>query len=90
MPPHANLERLIGAALVDGEFRATLLTSPARAATDFGLSIEEVNELEAANAGTLEELASHIYAWISRLPQPRRGVARRWAQDGHIAARVAV
>jgi hypothetical protein len=90
MLPHANLERLIGTALVDGEFRTALLSSPATAATEFGLTDEELGVLEAANASTLEELAGFVHAWISRAPQPRRNSPHRCALDGYQTVRVAV
>ncbi len=90
MPPHANLERLIGRALVDGEFRAALLHAPASAAAGFGLSREELRVLEAACASTLEELAGFIHAWTSQLPHARRTASRRWPLDSQQAFRVAV
>ena len=90
MPPHVNLERLIGTAVVDVEFRRALLDSPTEAATAFELSSEELAVLEAAHATTLEELASHIYAWIARMPRPRRPVPRLWAFDDFQPARAAV
>ncbi len=90
MPPHANLERLIGAAIVDREFRAALLDAPVEVASGFGLSGEELQLLESANASTLEELAGYIHAWISKMPRPRRAAPRRWALDGLPETRVAV
>ncbi|HEX9016276.1 MAG TPA: Franean1_4349 family RiPP [Chloroflexota bacterium] len=90
MPPHANLEKLIGTALVDGEFRSNLLDSPVAAATGFELTREEMEVLKSAHASTLEELADFIYSWISSLPRPQRATQRRWAFDGGTGVRVAV
>lgn len=90
MPPHANLERIIGTALVDGEFRSNLLDSPAAAAAGFELTYEEMEVLRSAHAGTLEELADIVYSWISSLPRPHRAAQRRWAFEGVTGARVAV
>ena len=90
MLPHANLERVIGAALIDHEFRAALLKSPAEAASGFGLSDEEVGILKSDGAATLEELAAYIYAWINKVSQPRRGSTHRWPVEGYPLTRVAV
>ena len=90
MLPHANLERLIGTALVDREFCAALLRSPVEVAIGFGLSDEEVGILKSASASTLEDLAGYIHAWMNQAPQPRRGANRRWAVEGYPLARVAV
>ncbi len=90
MPSHKELERLIGAAIVDGEFRASLLDSPLTAASGFSLSAEELDALGASDAGSLEELAAHLYAWITKAPKPRRALSTRWTLEGYQAARVAV
>lgn len=90
MPSHGNLERLVGAAIVDGEFRASLLDSPLSAASAFGLSAEELAMLESAKASTLEDLAAHIHAWVTNAPKPRRMTFPRSALEGYQAARIAV
>ena len=89
MPPHEELERLIGTAVVDGGFRATLLESPEAASEGFDLTPEELAALVSANARTLEELAAHLYAWIVQAPQPRRA-AVRWLLDNQRTTRIAV
>lgn len=90
MASHKELERLIGAAIVDGEFRTSLLESPLAAASGFDLSAEELAALDSAGANSLEELAALIHAWITNAPNPKRTVATRWALDGYQAARIAV
>ncbi len=90
MPPTMNLERLIGTAVVDREFRALLLQSPLSAAQGFGLSADELDILRSACADTLEDLAAHIHAWITKAPAPRRPMPNRWGGEDHLSARVAV
>ncbi len=90
MPSHPELERLIGTAIVDGEFRASLLESPTTAAADFSLSAEELDVLSSAAGDSLEELAAHLYAWITMAPKFRRAPAIRWALESYQAARIAV
>ncbi len=89
--PHSNLERVIGAALVDHEFADSLLRSRgAAAATDFDLSTEELEVLNSANADTLEGLAAHVHAWITNAPKPRRPASSRLPAEGLKSTRVAV
>ena len=92
MPSHKELERLLGTAVVDGEFRASLLESPAATAlaSGFGLSPEELEALRSADVGSLEELAAHLHAWITKAPKPRRAQTTHWTLDGHQSARMAV
>ncbi|MHB1158878.1 MAG: Franean1_4349 family RiPP [Chloroflexota bacterium] len=90
MASHKELERLIGAAIVDGEFRMSLLEAPLAAASGFDLSAEELAALNNAGASSLEELAAHIHAWVTNAPKPKRTVATRWMLDGYQAARIAV
>ncbi len=90
MPSNRELERLIGTAIVDEEFRANLLESPAAAASGFNLSDEELDVLSSSGAESLEELANHIYAWITNAPKPRRSTATHWTPDGYQTSRVAV
>ncbi len=87
---YRNLERLIGTALIDGEFGAALLRSPVVAASGFDLSSEEMDVLNSANADTLEDLAAHIHAWITRVPKPRRTASHRWTLDDYQDGGVAV
>ena len=92
MPPlsHGNLERVIGTALIDRDFRGDLLRSPADAADGFDLSEEELAVLSSANAASLEELASYVHAWLTRAPKPKRAATQRWPLQGYDAAQVAV
>lgn len=92
MPPlsHGNLERVIGTALIDREFRGSLLRSPADATSGFDLSEEELAVLSSANAASLEELASHVHAWLTRAPKPKRVTTPRWPLQGYEAVQVAV
>jgi len=75
---HSNLERLIGTALIDQEFRSALLTSPTAAARGFGLSEDELGDLGSVHVETLEELAAHVHAWIVRAPKPRKPALAKW------------
>ncbi len=85
--PHLNLERLIGTAMIDTQFRATLIGSPIAAAKGFELSDEELDVLASANAQSLEDLAAHVHAWITRAPKPRRSAVPRWTLgEGYQAA----
>ena len=90
MPPHVNLERVIGAAVIDREFCTALLRSPRSATASFKLSDEELALLESADASTLEELALHVYAWIDRMPGHRSATPRRRSFEGPQSARAAV
>ena len=90
MHPHKNLEKLIGTALIDGQFRGNLLLSPQGAASGFDLSDEEVVVLSSANTNSLEELAADVYAWITRAPKPRKMPAFRWMPEAYEGALVAV
>lgn len=90
MPPHGNLERLIGTALIDSEFRARLLSAPAIAARGFDLSEEEFGVLNCASIHSFEELAAHVHAWITRAPKLRRATSLRWPPHSQHTAYVAV
>jgi hypothetical protein len=90
MPPNENLERLIGTAIVDREFQAFLLRSPISAAQGFDLSSDELDVLRCAGPGTMEELAAHVHARITKAPGPRRALPSRWAAEDNLLARVAV
>jgi len=90
MPLHRNLDRLIGTAIVDRAFRASLLESPLSAAEGFDLSSDELDILRSASADTLEDLATHVHAWITNAPTPRRAVPPRWVSEDYHLVRVAV
>lgn len=83
MSSNGELERLIGTAVVDAEFRAGLLESPVAAASSFNLSAEELDALSSADASSLEDLAAHLYAWITKAPKFKRSPATRWTMEGY-------
>jgi hypothetical protein len=68
---HKALNQLICAALVNGNFRQTLLRDPARALSNgyygqkFPLSAEEKNLVVGIRAQRLEDFADQVYHWIN-------------------------
>jgi len=46
--------------------------------------------LRGASADTLEDLATHVHAWITNAPTPRRAVPPRWMSEDYHLVRVAV
>lgn len=93
MPSHPNLERLIGAAVVDREFRNRLLKMPVQVAVDFGLSTDELRILASARASTLEDLSAHVWAWSTRATtegRSIRSIAASWVPEVRDPVRVAV
>ncbi|HEX2922402.1 MAG TPA: Franean1_4349 family RiPP [Chloroflexota bacterium] len=90
MPPNKNLERLIGTAVVDREFRAVLLRSPLSAAQGFDLSSDELDILRGACTDTLEDLAAHVHAWVMKAPAHGRPSSSRRLAGDSLLARVAV
>ncbi|HEX2988373.1 MAG TPA: Franean1_4349 family RiPP [Chloroflexota bacterium] len=87
---HKNLEKLVGTAVIDGEFRAILLRSPNDAVKEFELTEEELEAVNSAGTGSIEEFAACIHAWITRAPKPRHASSGHWILDGSLAERVAV
>lgn len=90
MSSHPNLERLIGAALVNREFRDRLLKVPVQAAVEFDLSTEELRMLASARAATFDELAAHVWAWSTRAGTTGRSIAASWVPEVREAVRMAV
>ena len=57
-----NLNRLIGTAVIDGEFRAQLLADPTSAVQGFGLSAKEHYLIVNTQASDLAEFAQKVEA----------------------------
>ena len=63
-PLNANIERLIGEALIDARFREQLLTDPLSCARQLALSDEEPRCVMAARAPTLREFAAQLHRTV--------------------------
>ena len=62
-----SLQAVIGAAVIDSEFRNALLNgSRRRVVTNFGLTSEEMNAVMSIRATTLEQFAGQLDQWVSR------------------------
>lgn len=59
-----TLNNIMCLALVDGEFRDTLLTDAANALGDFDLDAEEHDVLTAIKACSVTEFARELHAWM--------------------------
>ncbi len=90
MSLHTELERLIGTAIVDGEFRANLLESPISAAAQFNLSAEEIQALRSASTTSWDEFAACLHDWIREAPKLRHTPTSRWNPEEYVVKRIAV
>ena len=61
---NAGLVDLLGGALVDRQFRATLLQSPQMLLPKFDLSPEEREAVVSIRATSFEDFAAQLYAWM--------------------------
>lgn len=62
---HENIQAIIGAAIVDAEFRQHLLENAASVIGEFGLTPDEATAVLSVKASTLQGFATQLHAWIS-------------------------
>jgi hypothetical protein len=74
---YAELEEVVGHAIIDRSFCADLLNgSRARALSRFNLSPEEKQALMSIRAESLESFAGQLAGWMDAQPQP---VTYQWS-----------
>ena len=61
----ACLSQIIGTAVIDGGFRSTLLNNPTRALAQFDLGADEVRDISALRATTIEQFAEKLIVWMN-------------------------
>jgi len=61
-----TLSTLIGTAVIDVNFRQTLLTDPWSALTGFDLSREEKEAIAGIEAKNIEQFAQELAGWIAQ------------------------
>lgn len=66
---HDGLQAIVGAAIVDAEFRRHLLQNAASVIEDFDLTPEEVTVVLSLKATTLKGFAGKLNAWIGGTSQ---------------------
>lgn len=64
MAPRA-LSEIIGTAVIDGDFRHDLLHNPQRVLPQFDLTAKESDAIASIRAGSLEQFATQLHAWIT-------------------------
>lgn len=83
-----TLNNIMCLALIDGKFRDSLLTDPARVVGDFELDAEERDILKAIKADSVTEYARKLHTWMKE----RRGGNgyRRTYESGGLMQRLFV
>lgn len=71
MPPDHGLQQIIGAALVDEDVLAALLSSPLSLADRFGLTVRERRFIASVRARDLEHFAALVEDWRAGQPAVR-------------------
>ena len=61
---NAGLVELLGGAVVDRQFRATLVHSPQAVVGTFDLTFEEREAVASIRAHNFEDFAAQLYAWM--------------------------
>jgi len=61
----ASLSQIIGTAVIDDGFRSTLLSNPKRALAQFDLEANELRDIAAIRATTIEQFAEQLIAWMN-------------------------
>jgi hypothetical protein len=59
------LSQIIGTAVIDDGFRATLLKNPESALAPFDLEANELRAITAIRASTLEQFAEGLVSWMN-------------------------
>jgi hypothetical protein len=60
------LQEVIGMAIVDPDFRRSLLEKPGRAVAEFDLTSEEAAALMSIQASSFQGFATQLHNWIER------------------------
>jgi hypothetical protein len=63
-----TLNNIMCMALIDGKFRASLLTNPANVVGDFDLDADEQDVLRTIKADSVTELARKLHSWMVQRP----------------------
>ena len=63
---HETLQLIVGTAIVDSEFRQSLLKESSDVVKSFELTSEESEAIRGIQAESLEGFASELHRWISR------------------------
>ncbi len=61
----ACLSQIIGTAVIDRGFQCTLLNSPERALAQFDLTANEVRDIVAIKATSIEQFAEQLISWMN-------------------------
>ena len=61
----ASLSQIIGTAVIDSGFRSTLLNNPGRALAQFNLEANELRDISAIRATTIEQFAEQLIVWMN-------------------------
>jgi hypothetical protein len=72
-----TLNNIMCMALIDGKFRASLLSNPANVVGDFDLDAEERDVLKTIKADSVTEFARKLHSWMVQRPR----------SNGHLQAR---
>ena len=62
---HEGIQAIIGAAVIDTEFRQHLLQDPSTVVGEFELSPDEQKAVLSVTATTLQGFATQLHAWIA-------------------------
>jgi hypothetical protein len=63
-----TLNNIMCMALIDGKFRASLLSNPANVVNDFDLDAEEQDVLRTIKADSVTEFARKLHSWMVQRP----------------------
>jgi len=61
----ASLSQIIGTAIIDDGFRSTLLNNPKSALAQFDLEANELRDIAAIRATTIEQFAEQLIVWMN-------------------------
>jgi hypothetical protein len=61
---NSGLIEMLGGAVVDRQFRSTLLHNPQSVLATFDLTMEEREAVSSIRAATFEDFAAQLYAWM--------------------------
>ena len=61
----ASLSEIIGTAVIDGGFRSILLSNPRTALARFDLEANEMRDIAAIRATTIEQFAEQLIVWMN-------------------------
>lgn len=60
-----SLSQIIGTAVIDDGFRSTLLSNPITALARFDLEANEMRDIAAIRATTIEQFAEQLIVWMN-------------------------